>query len=315
MTKVTGPDYLIVGMEKSGTTWCSTILNGHPNILSITVRLDWKSSGKNIKSEWDKELIGELHFFNTIASLNKNKSLYQRPISNYLTKHKLVFRDIALMEGTLSNIELKKRFYKRYNEIFSVQREQQGKDIAGESTPAYIFYLKEIDKIYPTLKKICILRDPKDKVVSWFYNELRKTKTKNKNISTSFIEEYCTLRINKEYEALFEYKGDIKCILYEDLNSENIYVVVQDILDYLNCSYDYITIKKMVSSANFSILTKHDHGTISREKGEENIDSQFRKGIVGDWKNNLSLAQASIVDKLTNKYKNKVYKKYGLLHH
>ena len=69
ITKLTGPDYLIVGMEKSGTTWCSTILNSHPDILSISIREYWKTKGIQVKNEWEKELIGELHFFNTIASI------------------------------------------------------------------------------------------------------------------------------------------------------------------------------------------------------------------------------------------------------
>ena len=51
------------------------------------------------------------------------------------------------------------------------RRKRQGKEIAGESTPAYIFYLKAIDSMYPIVKKFCILRDPKDRVVSYFYNE------------------------------------------------------------------------------------------------------------------------------------------------
>lgn len=312
ITKLTGPDYLIVGMEKSGTTWCSTILNSHPDILSISIREDWKTKGIQVKNEWEKELIGELHFFNTIASLNKKKTLYTRPISNYITKHKLLFKDIAQLEGKLSDKKLIKLFLGKYNEIFEDQRIKQKKELAGEATPAYIFYLEDIDTFYPNVKKICILRDPKDRVVSFFYNEVRKGRIKDMSINDSFINDYCNSRINNEYEALINYQGDIKCILYEDLNSQKAPNVVKNMLDYLDCVYNHSTIQKMVSNADFSILSKQDHGTISRQKGEENIHSQFRKGIVGDWKNNLSMEQASLVENLTDKLKKIVYKKYRL---
>ena len=116
-------------MEKSGTTWCSTILNSHPDILSVSIREDWKSKGKRVKNEWDKELMGELHFFKTIASLNKKKTLYKRPISNYITKHKLLFNEIALLEGKLTNDELIELFLKKYNEIFMEQRLKQKKEL------------------------------------------------------------------------------------------------------------------------------------------------------------------------------------------
>jgi len=312
INKLAGPDYLFVGMEKSGTTWCSTILNSHPAILSVSIREDWKSKGKQVKNEWDKELIGELHFFNTIASLNKKKKLYKRPISNYITKHKLLFKEIALLEGRLSNNELIKLFLKKYNEIFTEQRIKQKKELAGEATAAYIFYLEDIDTFYPKVKKLCIMRDPKDRVVSFFYNEVRKGRIKDMSINDNFIKDYCNSRINNEYEALINYQGDIKCILYEELNSPKAPNVVKNMLDYLDCDYDKSLISMMISKADFSVLSKYDDGTISRQKGEENIYSQFRKGIVGDWKNNLSSEQASLVEILTDKLKNKVYKKYKL---
>ena len=156
------------------------------------------------------------------------------------------------------------------------------------------------------------MRDPKDRVVSFFYNEVRKGRIKDMNINDSFIKDYCNSRINNEYEALINYQGDIKCILYEDLNSPKAPQVVKNMLDYLNCYYDKSLISMMISKADFSVLSKHDDGTISRKKGEENIYSQFRKGIVGDWKNNLSSNQASLIEILTDRLKNKVYKKYNL---
>ena len=78
MTEVKGPDYLIIGMEKSGTTWCSTILNGHPNILSVSIRVDWKGQGKQIRNDWDKELMDVMDFSMVVICscncLNRNSS-------------------------------------------------------------------------------------------------------------------------------------------------------------------------------------------------------------------------------------------------
>ena len=200
-----GPDFLIIGLERSGTHWVSALLNAHAEIACFPSKPFIKESG-----EYSDEL-GEVHLFNTLASFEPNtEDKFTRPLENYLTKHQNLFTDLVHYKDEVDKKELYKIFIKRYNEVCESQR--QGKKIVGESTQAYVFHLDFIDKFYPAIKKICIIRDPKDRIVSWHFNQIRKGRKVEQSISEEFIIDYCASRIKKEYEALLAYQGEITAI-------------------------------------------------------------------------------------------------------
>ncbi len=287
------PDFLIVGMQRSGTHWVSALLNAHPEIACFPA-LPFRSENP----EHDMKRIGEVHLFNTLASLepDADKSL-TRPIENFLTQVHGIFADLVPLKDRLPRAEVYGKFLERYEEL--CERMRGDKTLVGEDTPLYVFHLDFIDRFYPNIKKICILRDPKDVVVSWHFNLIRKgRKSPEEPISDKFVKNYCLGTIKSELRSLLAYEGEVHTLTYEALH-QNPEVVVRDLLGYLQIKASDEIIQNMINQASFEHLTKVDSGGRSRQPGEQSIGSHYRKGIVGDWKNYLDPAQAEIVDKLT----------------
>ena len=299
-----GPDFLIVGCERSGTSWVAALLNNHPEVACFPAIAFRKESG-----EYSNDF-GEIHFFNTLASLEPgNKDKFVRPISNYLTTHHKYFADLVPYEGEVSKKELYDKFIQRYNELCDSKRGT--KKLVGESSPAYIFHLDFIDSFYSGIKKLCIIRDPKDKIVSWHFSNIRKGKKMEMAISDEFILDYYRKRITKEYGSLLAYKGKVHCFTYERLTN-NPKEVISGILKYLEVRIDEEPIEDMINNASFQKLNAIDSGAIGRARGEESTKSHYRKGIIGDWKNHLTIEQAKLVDNMLINLRTKVFNKYNL---
>ena len=202
-----------------------------------------------------------------------------------------------------------KIFIKRYNEVCESQR--QGKKIVGESTPAYVFHLDFIDKFYPAIKKICIIRDPKDRIVSWHFNQIRKGRKVEQSISEEFIIDYCASRIKKEYEALLAYQGEIHCLTYESLSAKTD-EIIKKVLEYLKVKIDDMVVEQMIREADFKKLTAKDANSVGRSRGEESIKSYYRKGIVGDWRQYLNKRKIILIEEILGELQKKVFSKYNI---
>ncbi len=308
MSEAKEPNFLIVGLEKSGTHWVSGLLNAHPEAACIPFKalFGWQE-------KYQQEFFGEVHLFNTLGSLEPgNEEKFARPIANFLERNNKFFAVEAALAGKIPKAELYKKFIERYNELCELHR--QGKKLVGESTPAYVFYLDFIDSFYPGIKKLCIIRDPKDRVVSWNFNEIRKNRKKETEISDAFALDYCHSRIMKEYEALLAYQGQIHCFTYESLQSHSS-EVVRGFLEYLGVNTDQAVIAHMVAEAAFEKVSNQDNNLQGRKKGEELIMSHYRKGIAGDWKNYLSEKQVKLIDGLTGETQKKVFAKYKVINY
>ena len=298
------PDFLIVGMQRSGTHWVSAMLNAHPEVACFPA-LPFRSENP----EHDMKRIGEVHLFNTLASLEPevDKSL-TRPLENFLTQVHGIFADLVPLRDRLPRQELYEKFLERYEEL--CEQIRGNKRLVGENTPLYVFHLDFIDRVYPNIKKICVLRDPKDVAVSWHFNLIRKgRKSSAEPISDGFVEEYCRGTLVPELQSLLDYKGEVHCLTYEALH-QHPEKVVKDLLDFLQVKSEDVVIRNMIHEASFERLTEVDSGGRSRRPGEQSITSHYRKGIVGDWKNNLTEKQAKIVDELTSKLTDQVMEKY-----
>lgn len=291
-------------MERSGTHWVAALLNNHPRIACFPT-LPWRVDVGGNK-------IGEVHFFDTIAALETNsKFLFTRSFEDFLFKYNKVFADLVPLKDKISRDELYKKLTERYSEYCNSQR--GNKDIIGEGTPAYIFYLDFIDSFYPNIKKICSIRDPKDKIVSWHFNLVRKNKKKKSDpITEEFTMDYLKKRIIPEYEALLEYDGNVHVVTYEHMHS-NTHEVARDFAKYLGFDTTHKELDYMVSEADFNkqILRDAIDKTI-RKNGEEDVKSGLRKGIVGDWKNNIDTELAQKIDNKVANFRKKVFDKYHI---
>lgn len=294
------PDFLIVGMERSGTHWVAALLNNHPDIACFPTLPFYNELGE--------QRVGELHFFNTLAGVEgENEEKFTRPFSDFSTKYNKVFADLVPFKDKVSKEELYMMFRQRYSEF--CDKQLGNKKIVGEATPAYVFHLDFIDSLYPEIKKLCILRDPKDKIVSWHFNMLRKGRKQEMRISREFALDYLNSRIIKEYEALLAYKGFVHCLTYEALSGYTQYVTAS-MLGYLGMPASAQIVSHMITEASFAKQTARDSKSGGRERGKEDVKSGFRKGVVGDWKNHMGRGLAEEIDGATADLQKKIIHKF-----
>lgn len=306
MQKAKGPDFLAVGLEKSGNHWTAAILSAHPDIVCFPIMPFVKESG-----ELNRENVGELHLFNGLASMEPGtEDKFTRPMEYFADRYNKLFADLVPYIGKIPKAELYQKFIERYNEICDSER--RGKKMVGEATPAYVFHLDFIDTFYPNIKKLCVIRNPKDRIVSWHYHQIRRGRIEfSRKVDDQFIIVYCKTRIQKEYQALLNYTGNLSCFTYEGLiNDFN--ETVKGVLKYLEVPFDDAVLKTMNEESSFKKLNAKDSGSEGRDAGEESVMSHFRKGIAGDWKNHLTESQANLVDELTGELEQKVFKKYNI---
>jgi hypothetical protein len=294
------PDFLIVGMQRSGTLWVSALLDGHPEIASFPTLPYMSPKGER--------RIGEMHFFNTLASLELGtEDAFTRPLSDYRTKYGEVFADLVPFEKKVSRQDFYKMMLQRYSDLCEKMRGT--KKIVGEATPAYTFHLDFIDSLLPHTKKICSLRDPKDRITSWHFNLIGKGRKTETDITRAFAMDYIENRIKKEYEALLAYSGPVHCMTYEALSANPVEVTC-GMLDFLEIDASKKDISNMIENATFESMTaKHAHGK-KRHPGEEDRSDHMRKGVVGDWRGTIEEGLAEEIDTILYEHTRAINKKY-----
>ncbi len=302
MAKKLRPNFLIVGMQRSGSVWLGAILNSHPDIACFpNIPFDPQPGGNKI---------GDVDFFNILAGLEPGEHKFTLPLNRYLAMYNKFFADLVPLEKTLPREEFYKVMQKRYSECCDKIRGD--KKLVGENTTDYIFHLNFIDKLYPGIKKICIIRDPKDKIVSWHFSLVNKGRRKEKEVTKDFALGYLNERIIPEYEALLTYDGSIHCITYEKLVLEP-EKTIADILDYFEVQKSPEIISHMIKNASFEKQTVRAEG-VARKAGEENRTSQIRKGVAGDWKNHMPQGLAQKIDAAVADLRKEAFKKYQVYH-
>lgn len=299
------PDYFIVGLQKCGTYWITALLDAHPEIRCLpTHEMHNVAKGKTGADEG--------RIFDMLASVDDDGGVALK--NSFTNHHGGFFKNIVPLIGKVSKKELYRAVRTRYNEWFRFHN-PENKPIVGDKTTEYIFHLDMIDEFYPEAKKLCILRDPKDRVVSWHYHQIRKGRIEPQKISDDFIEDYIRNRISKEYQSMLAYPGFIHCFTYEYLSS-NPKQAITGILSYLGAKIIDSIIVNMIRKGSIENLRGKDvfnKKGKGKKKGEAVSGSHYRKGIVGDWMNHITASQVAFIDKAIGTLQNDVFLKYGII--
>ena len=264
------PDFLIVGLQKSGTYWLTNLLDNHPGITCFPTQ---PSGAKRIH---------EGHFFDTLGLIDEDSTRFRKIFSR---KHEGRFRDLLRLVDELERHELLQRFRGRYNS-FVQQQKRLNTRLVGEKTPEYVFYLELIEKLYPGMKKLCILRNHSDRITSFHHQQRRKGRWKHESVEDWEVGSYCE-RIQREYRALLAHAGSIRLLSYEQLMTEP-EVTLTAILTYLGIAESPVLITEMIEKARFERLA-------GRARGNADPSSHFRKGLVGEGREVLTRAQQEVV--------------------
>lgn len=334
-----GPDFLIVGLQKSGSQWVTAILDAHPEINCFPSLAGQKSG------------VGQGHFFDILGSVDEDGG--ERFRSSFSKKHYGYFADLVPLLGTVSREELHRRFRERYNSWCDLQRTKR---LVGEKTVEYVFHLDLIERLYPGIKKFCILRDPRDRVVSYHFHQLRKKQKPEGLITDEFVDRYIE-RVRREYESILRHSGSLYCFTYESLAANQIETVA-GILGYISVAASDRIIGDIVGAGGFArsvaldrffgsevrrfrqfvyvffrflgrmrahaiaarlarrfFLIKcrwFDAFVFYRARSQNGPASHYRKGVAGDWRNHLAEPQsARIVSALASLHK-KLAEKYRI---
>ena len=293
--EIRGPDFLVIGTAKAGTYWVTGLLNSHPEIDCIP-SLPRGQDG-----------IEEGHIFDNLKKIEEDGGVKFAEITGRV--HQGFFADLVPFLFKLPRKEFYKLFMQRYNEYCTKYRT---KKILGEKTGEYLFSLDIIDEYYPEIKKLCILRDAKDRIVSWHFHQIRKGRIPESEKVSDVLMEYFVNRIKREYEALLNYPGKIHCFTYEDMTN-NQKEIVKGILDYLEVDSNDEVIEKSIEGGSFKKRTSvSKESEKERERGEQSLTSHYRKGIVGDWKSHLTEKQVEYIREQLSELQEKVNEKFGL---
>ena len=249
------PDFLVVGMQKCGINWLGKLFQAHPE-LSVPG--------------------AEVHFFNAIlGDLDFSPEAYSRRMSRLTNKNVLeAFAHLAPLLEVLDRATLLREFTRSYNSFIHRSRRSQTR-LAGEISSNYVANSKLglIDQIYPEIMKICIMRDPSDRIVSEHYHRLRAGRAQVGPITDQEVVTYCR-RTVQELEHLISYDGEIHVLTYEQL-SRHPEKTVAGIVSFLQIDNKPQLVERMVAAASFENQT-------GRSLGESDETQHLRKGVIGE---------------------------------
>ena len=242
------------GSPKSGTTFLQMILNNHPEV-SCPPEVALTGVLNHIKT-----MINSINkSFEDIDKKTANQGAVRLEEDDTFELFKFITRLIAY-KGSLRHKKQVKYFGLNENEIVIFNK--------------FDLYLK----LFPKVKFLIIIRDPRSIAVSSWYHNLRtelgfKEKLKDLNNWASFVAKFW----KKETGNIVEFvkKADKETVFicrYEDLVL-NPFENYKKIFEFLKVSTDKKVIEKVIDNTSFKKLKDGKF---------------FRKASIDDWKNELS---------------------------
>lgn len=277
----------IAGNSRSGTALLGRMVSNHPDIFTFY----------------------ELHFLeeiwmpvNETISMTKKEAVFnfakligtQR--EGYLQKRRpqRFFDEAAIAIQAFDSNEI--TFAALYERFLDYETTLNNKKIACEKTPRNLLYITELLKIYPDCKIICLIRDPKDVMLS------QKKKWKRRFLGGAAftpLREGIRARINYHPFIIAHFwnvfalasathisSGSVKTVFFEMLLSEP-EATLRDVCSFLNISYtnEMLNVEQKGSSL------------VIDQKNNAHIDTSR----IGNWKTGLNPTEVFICDYFTRK--------------
>ncbi|MCZ6536672.1 MAG: sulfotransferase [Gammaproteobacteria bacterium] len=263
--------FFIAGQGKSGTTWLELILDAHPDVCC---------HGEGHFADKLLPEIGEAtHRYN--AFLKTNNALFEE-----IRDYQGLSRDHVWHIGRTAMALL-----------LAQQCESDLPAAIGERTPANVANLQLLHQFFPEAKLIHITRDPRDVAVSMWFHGLRINPDKAKKEYVS--PDQLALKLAGIWVQLIDATRQFAAscpeqyleVKYESLQ-QDFAAALRPLLTALGVDASDGTIEKCRDQGSFKKLSG------GRDQGDENRQSHFRKGVVGDWKNHLEPATVERIDEI-----------------
>ncbi len=147
-SKPRGPDFLVIGAQRAGTTWLHRVLRQHPHLWLPPVK--------------------ELHYFDRLETT--------RTCLDAKERRRVNMKGLLSLDPWLFRYWFARRGDEWYARLF--QRAQDQGLIAGEITPAYATLdediLRRMHQVNPKVKLIFVMRDPVERAWSAVNNAVKK---------------------------------------------------------------------------------------------------------------------------------------------
>lgn len=249
--------FFIAGTEKSGTTWLQLMLDAHPEAACRGEGQFLSQLVPNLEEALRKyaQYVGNLN--STVFKETSGFPLLGR-------------EHVLFIERTAIGLLLAE-----YGPLDGIKA-------IGEKTPATVRSLDALKELFPDARLVFMLRDGRDVAVSgWLHlrrqygperawetigqytQRVAKVWRRDHERMRAFTEKYPDAGIEVRYERLSQ-----------DAAGE-----LSRVLRFLGLASDPATVAACVRLAAFDAVSG------GRAEGDENRDSHFRKGIVGDWRN------------------------------
>lgn len=262
--------FFIAGTERSGTTWLQIMLNGHPDVACR----------------------GEGHFVDhLIPKIDDLFDDYRATIGAFNNSY---FKDT---DGFPTPNDSHRAFIKRLTIAMFMADfdEEKINTVYGEKTPGNIRHLDTLLSLFPSARFVFIVRDGRDVAVSLWHHGRRKDSPKRppledlaRGLATSWRSDIKRMTAFRD-----RYPNRTRLVRYEDLHVTPDKELTK-LFEFLGVGTDKQSIKAAIDAGDFKKFAG------GRSRGEEDSAAQFRKGIVGDWKNYEDVDIDGIFQELAN---------------
>jgi len=255
--------FFVCGAPKSGTTWFQRALDTHPEVVCS----------------------GEGHFAESMlmpfAQLAKNYNKRMNMSAQRVYEGKPYYRglkpdDMDFIAKIMMGL------------VMAQRQVPEGTKCVGDKTPRYTFRLPLLGRIFPDAKFIHVVRDGRDVVTSTCHHAYRAG---HRGVIDQSRPEYFSYTAQsakvwadnvRAAEGFGEKNPDrYYRVKYEAMHHdpEN---TLTSLFEFLGVSVDSDILKECIEKSEFKLFSG------GREKGEEDKNSYFRKGVTGDWNNFLT---------------------------
>lgn len=230
---------LLGGHPRSGTTLLEQVLDSHPDIVSVE----------------ETEI-----FHDDAYSLLQNRLPYETPILTFLEP------------APLNVIQSARANYFRSAELFLGQ--PLGERLLVDKNPSLTYLIPALIRIFPEIKLIIALRDPRDVVLSCFMQSIKPGQVSSayQRIQTT-VEEYIAM-MNLWLTLKPMISGHYLEVCYEDM-VDNLASAARKTLDFLGVPWDDRVL-------GFDL---HARGKMVRSPTYADVTQPVYKRAVGRWRN------------------------------
>ena len=279
----------VAGNSRSGTTLMGRILGKHPDVFTFNelhfLEEKWMPVDEKVSMTFDEALFE----FSNLISIQRDGYLKKRHPEKYIGEAEKVIRGLNAAEIS---------FAKLYKEFLHYEAGRNQKKIPCEKTPRNVLYLNELLKIYPECKIICMIRDPKDVLLS------QKKKWKRR-----FLGAAAAIPLRESIRARINYHPFIISKLW-NTNAQATEAHMND--DRVKI----LSFEKLVSNAEEEIkalclflgISFHPEMLKVEQKGssvefDNTQEAKIDQTKTGNWKKGLNATEIYLCDSITKKWR------------